>query len=109
MRVLLNIVFWALAALEGLGLIFMLFVSLAAGPGMAENGDLATPLFWNVILPLVALAGAIALFALTRSAVTRGLAFLIVLAPVFWMLTPSGGEMICTSFENAAAPGGEPC
>lgn len=76
MRVLLGIVFWTLATLEGVWLLFMLFMALAAGPRMAENGDVATPLFWNVLLPLIALIGAILLFARTRSPVTRGIALL---------------------------------
>jgi hypothetical protein len=102
MRILLAIIFWTLAAIEGLALLFMLFMSLAAGPGMAENGDLATPLFWNVLLPLVALAATILLFALSRALLARGIALLVVLVPVFWILTgPTGdGEMIYTTFEN---------
>lgn len=105
MRVLLGIVFWTLATLEGVWLLFMLFVALAAGPRMAENGDVATPLFWNVLLPLIALIGATLLFARTRSPVTRGIALLIVLAPVVWLFTWTQGETIYTTFEAPAAAG----
>lgn len=104
MRILLAIVFWALAALEGLWLLFMLFVSLAAGPRMAENGDMWSPIFANVLLPLALLAGAILLFALTRSLVTRGLALLVVFAPIVWLFAaPSGeGNTVYTSFVDPA-------
>lgn len=105
MRILLAIVFWALAALEGLWLLFMLFVSLAAGPRMAENGDMWSPVLTNILLPLTLLIGAILLFALTRSLVTRGIALLVVLAPVAWLFAaPSGeGNTVYTSFADPAA------
>lgn len=105
MRVLLGIVFWTLAAVEGVALLFMLFVSLTAGPRMAENGDVATPLFWNVLLPLTALLAAILLFARTRSLVARGIALVIVLAPVVWLFTWTEGETIYTTFPEASAAG----
>jgi hypothetical protein len=105
MRVLLGFVFWTLAALEGLVLLFMLFVSLAAGPAMAENGDVATPLFWNVLLPLAALVGAILLFARSRAPVPRAIALLIVLAPVVWLLTWTEGETIYTTFPTTGGDG----
>jgi hypothetical protein len=108
MKILLGIVFWTLAALEGLGLLFMLFVSLAAGPRLAENGDLATPLFWNVILPLVALIVAVLLFARTRSVVPRGIALLIVIAPIVWFFASPPGETIRTTFPVSPAPGEKP-
>ncbi|HEU5482514.1 MAG TPA: hypothetical protein VFU80_05430 [Sphingomicrobium sp.] len=104
MRVLLGIVFWTLAAIEGLWLLFMLFVSLAAGPRMAENGDVATPLFWNVLLPLAALIGAILLFARGRAPVMRAIALLVVVAPVIWLLTWTEGETIRTTFVDPAPP-----
>ena len=105
MRILLAIVFWTLATMEGLWLLFMLFMGLAAGPRMAENGDVATPLFWNVLLPLAALAGVILLFARTRSLVTRGIALLVVLAPVLWLFTWTEGETIYTTFDKPSAAG----
>ena len=98
MRVLIGIVFWTLATLEISWLLFMLFMSLAAGPRMAENGDLATPLFWNVLLPLAVLIGAILLFARTRIPALRVVALLVVLAPIAWLLTWTEGETIRTQF-----------
>jgi hypothetical protein len=105
MRILLGIVFWALAAIEGLWLLFMLFMSLAAGPRMAENGDMWSPVLTNVLLPLALLTGAILLFALTRSLATRGLALLVVLAPIVWLFTaPTGeGNTVYTSFVDPAS------
>jgi hypothetical protein len=105
MRALLAIVFWTLAAVEGAVLLFMLFVSLAAGPGMAENRDLATPLFWNVLLPLAGLTGAIVLFTRSRAPAWRGLALLIVVAPVLWLVSWTEGETIYTNFANSTATG----
>jgi hypothetical protein len=103
MRIGLAIIFWTLAALETAALLFMLFFSLAAGPGMAENGDMATPLLWNVLLPLVVLAGAMILFVRARSMPVRLLCLVVVLVPVFWILKPPAGETICTKFENGVA------
>ena len=103
MRVVPAIIFWSLAALEGAWLLFMLFLGLAAGPRMAENGDVATPLIWNVLLPSTALVVAILLFARTRSWLTRGTALLIVLAPLFWLFTWTEGETIRTTFEHPSA------
>lgn len=103
MRITLSIVFWSLATLEGAWLLFVLFVSLAAGLRMAWNGDVATPLICNVLLPLAALGGAILLLAKTRSPMTRGIALLIVMAPVLWVFTWAEGETIYTTFENSSA------
>ena len=100
MRLVLAILFWTLAALEGLVLLLMLFFGLAAGPRMAENGDAATPLFWNVLLPLLALAGAIFLFVRIRSPLARGIALLVVLTPIYWLFNWSEGGTIYTTFEN---------
>ncbi|MBX3560821.1 MAG: hypothetical protein KF780_03315 [Sphingomonas sp.] len=105
MRILIGILFWTLAALEGLWLLFMLIASLAAGPRMAENGDMWSPIFTNILLPLALVTGAILLFALTRSPVTRGLALLVVLAPVVWLFAAPVGEgnTVYTRFVDPAA------
>ena len=100
MKLVLAILFWTLAALEGAMLLFMLFFSLAAGPRSAENGDLATPLFWNVLLPLLALAGAIFLFVRIRTPLARGIALLVVLSPIVWLFNWSEGETIYTTFDE---------
>ena len=100
MKVVLAIIFWTLAALQGAVLLLMLFFGLAAGPRMAENGDVWTPLFWNVLLPLLALAGAIFLFVRIRSPLARAVALLVVLAPLYWMFSWTEGETIYTTFEN---------
>ena len=98
-----GIVFWTLAAIELAALFFMLFFGLAAGPRMAENGDMVTPLFWNVLLPLAALIVAIILFARSSIPALRALALIIVVAPILWPLAAPEGETIRTTFENSAA------
>lgn len=101
MRVLLGMIFWTLAVVESLVLLFMLFISVAAGPGMAENGDLLTPLFWNVLLPLAVLVGAMILFVRSKAPVGRGLALLVAIAPVIWLLSWTEGETIYTTFSDS--------
>jgi len=84
----------------------MLFFGLAAGPSMAENGDLLTPLFWNVLLPLAALIVAIILFARSPIPAVRAIAMLVVLVPVVWLFTWTEGETIRTTFGDPAISGG---
>lgn len=98
-----GILFWTLATIELAALLFMLFFGLAAGPSMAENGDMMTPLLLNVLLPLAALIVAIILFARSSIPALRALALLIVIAPVLWLLASPEGETIRTTFENSAA------
>ena len=102
-RILWGILFWTLAAIELAALLFMLFFSLAAGPSMAENGDMVTPIVLNILLPLAALIAAIILFARSSIPALRALALLIVVVPVVWLLAAPEGETIRTSFENSAA------
>ena len=102
-RILLGIVFWTLAAIELAALLFMLFFALAAGPSMAENGDMVTPIVLNILLPLAALIVAIVLFARCEIPALRALALIIVIVPVLWLLAAPEGETIRTTFENSAA------
>jgi hypothetical protein len=102
-RLILALVFWTLAVIEAAFLLFMLFFAVAAGSSMAENGDLGSALLYNIFLPMIALAGAMLLFALTRSLVPKMIAMLVVLWPLALIFAPPRG-IVVTNTLAASVP-----
>lgn len=86
MRLSMERTFWALVAIDGLALVFLILTALTSERSVAVGRSLSTATL--IVLPGLLLGGAILLFTATRSLVARAAA--LVLAWMPWLLIVAG-------------------
>lgn len=91
-----DLVFWVLVMVDAIGLARLLALTLTDQPRGVSDGGYEMALAFSLVLPALTLVSAIILYCLSRSAVLRTLAMLIVLAPVVFTVSSWTDTMVHT-------------
>jgi hypothetical protein len=91
-----NIAFWSIAGIEGIVLAVFCVLFLVDGNKSSHDGGRSMALFFFVIIPGAVLGLAVLLHVFFNSAVIRGLALLIVIAPALILVVAKGDDFYDT-------------